>query len=132
MKYRLLLLMFTLQAAVGLAQDVKNGLLGDWWLLPEYSLPARANNTPGNQPKAPASVFTDIDSRSIPLVLKGEEPTQRLTGILPQNQLPVASFTVECWLVNHVNQLVGMLAAVRPKYTGGEPQWLLGVFCRRR
>jgi acid phosphatase type 7 len=130
MKCCLILLMFTLQAAVGLAQDIKTGLLGDWWLWPEYTLPARANNTPGNQPKAPASVFADVDSRSIPLVLKGEEPTQRLTGILPQNQLPSSSFTVECWLVNHVNQAVGMLAAVKPKYTGAEPQWLLGVYER--
>lgn len=130
MKKLLIAFFCMLQLLSAKAQDVNSGLLGDWWLWPEYALPVRAHNTPGNPPKAPASVFAPVDSRSIPLVLKGEEPTQRLTGILPQDRLPAGPFTVECWLVNHVNQPVGMLAAAKPRYTGGEPQWLLGVYGR--
>jgi Icc-related predicted phosphoesterase len=102
--------------------------VGEWWFWPKYTLGQKAANYPGPRIDAPVSKSDLIKAESIPLLFHGEEPTERVMDFLPSAQLPKGNFTVELWLVNHVNQPIGVLATLKSKSTNEEPAWLLGAY----
>lgn len=99
----------------------------EWWFWPKYTLGQKAENYPGNRLESPQPISATIKSESIPFLFHGEEPTERVSDFLPADKLPTNKFSVEMWLVNHVNQPVGALVTVKNKFTANEPAWLLGI-----
>lgn len=102
----------------------------EWWFWPDYTLGQKAQNFPGNRIEAPLSAVTNVRLETVPLVFHGEEPTGRIEDFLDRSKLPQGNFSVELWLVNHVNKPVGALVASRSERQGEEPDWLLGMYER--
>lgn len=102
--------------------------VGEWWFWPKYTLGQKAENYPGPRMDAPVSKSELITTESVPLLFHGEEPTERVINFIESIRLPKQSFTVEMWLVNHVNQPVGVLTTLKSKISNEEPSWLLGVY----
>lgn len=102
----------------------------EFWFWPKYTLGQKAANYPGPRIDAPVSRFNVIQSESVPLIFHGEEPTERVVDFIEPTQLPSNQFSVEMWLVNHVNQPVGVLVAEKSKATSEEPSWLVGIYGR--
>ena len=103
----------------------------EWWFWPKYTLGQRAENYPGNQIPAPVSKVGEIATLSAPLLFFGEEPTERLINFSEPSKLSDNAFTVELWIVNHVNQKVGGLVTLKHKDGVGEPEWLLGMYGKK-
>ena len=116
---------FLLSLNVSFAQSQK---IDEWWFWPDYTLDGKAKNYPGPKIESPLSVSKTVDIKSIPLVFHGEDPTARVTGFLSPEKLPKGPFTVEMWLVNHVNQPIGALVTEKSKFSTSEPSWLLGCY----
>lgn len=106
------------------------GQVGEWWFWPKYMLGQKASNYPGNRIDAPQTVYEAIGSETTPILFYGQEPTERISGFIEVSRLPPAEFSAELWIVNHVNQPVGVLATLKEKYSTGEPSWLLGIYDR--
>ncbi len=102
----------------------------EWWFWPEYTLGQKAKNYPGNRLDDPASRKNLVSEATTPILFIGEEPTERIEDFIDSKQLPQGAFSVEFWLLNHVNQPVGALAALRNKGRYEEPDWLLGMHGR--
>jgi len=100
----------------------------EFWFWPTYTLGQRAANHPGPKTESPLSHKNIIDAESTPLIFHGEEPTERVVNFTDVSKLPQQNFTVELWLVNHVNQPIGVLATKKPKQGTAEPEWLIGVY----
>ncbi|PZR39890.1 MAG: hypothetical protein DI538_05735 [Azospira oryzae] len=102
----------------------------EFWFWPKYTLGQKAENYPGPRMEAPVSQFNVIQSESVPLIFHGEEPTERVIDFVKSSQLPKNPFSIEMWLVNHVNQPVGVMATLKNRISGEEPAWLVGVYGR--
>lgn len=102
----------------------------EWWFWPDYTLGQKANNYPGNRLPYPKSKDEIVKAGTVPLIFMGEEPTERVEDFLPTDQLPKDAFSVEMWLLNHVNQPVGSVVTVKSRYTAEEPLWLVGAYNR--
>lgn len=102
----------------------------EWWFWPEYSLEQKAKNYPGNRINYPASRMDVVSLETTPLLFMGEDPTERIVDFSATDQLPTEAFSVEFWLLNHVNQPVGALVTLRSKSKAVEPNWLLGMHGR--
>lgn len=100
----------------------------EWWFWPRYTLGQKADNYPGNRIDLPSSKPTIIGNASLPLIFFNEDPTERITDFYKAEDVPFKQFSVECWLVNHVNQKIGSLVAFKSKYAQTEPVWLLGMY----
>ena len=101
--------------------------VAEWWFWPEYDLGRRAAQHPGPRIAAPRSGSGVLRTESVPFLFHGEEPSERITDFLPASRLPSNHFSIEMWMLNHVNQPVGALAADKSKFGRGEPAWLLGM-----
>lgn len=101
-------------------------LAGEWFFWPRYTLPLRADNYPGPRLPYPATIHRDLEIESRPLVYRGEQPTERVSRLLADGELPRGPFTVELWLVNHVNQPVGALVTARLETDERSPAWAVG------
>lgn len=102
----------------------------EWWFWPAYTLGQKAKNYPGNRVAEPSSRMDAVRHETTPLIFMGEEPTERIEDFTDSKLLPAEAFSVEFWLLNHVNQPVGALAALRSKSKTDEPNWLLGIYGR--
>jgi acid phosphatase type 7 len=131
MAQKILAALFVMFAS-GLAQPAAGqnppGLVGDWTFQPNYTLPAKAANYPGAKLERPAPKYDKVASPGYPFIFYGEEPTDRISTLLAPSQLPNGAFSVELWLVDHVNQPVGVLVARKSKVLDEPPAWLLGYF----
>ncbi len=107
-------------------EDVSPQPAGRWLFWPEYTLPQRAANHPGPRPPYPRTAFATIDAETAPLLFHGEAPTERVARLLAPDQLPTRAFSVELWLIEHVNQPVGALATVKGRTVNDLPAWVLG------
>lgn len=105
--------------------------VGRWLFWPEYNLPQQAANYPGPRPAYPTTDFAPIDAETHPLLFLGERPSERVARLLPPEQLPSQAFSVELWLVDHVNQPVGALATVKGRTINDAPAWVLGYYHRQ-
>ncbi len=125
MRYLLTLFLFS-----SLTMQAQSSLQGEWWFWPDYTLPGKAGNYPGPRILPPEVSPPPVGQKTLPLVFHGEEPAHRMTDFTTVADLPHDAFTIEMWLVNHVNQPIGALTALKSKYTPSEPAWLLGVYGR--
>lgn len=102
----------------------------EWWFWPDYTLGQKAKNYPGNRIPYPTSKEEVMKPATVPLTFMGEDPTERIEDLVPATELPNSHFTVEMWLLNHVNQPVGSVVTLRSRYSAAEPIWLLGAYNR--
>lgn len=105
-----------------------NGLVGVWWFWPNYVLDNKAENYPGPRILPPQTPKPPLMHASDPLIFYGEEPTNRVLNFIDVQKLPKGPFTIDMWVVNHVNRPVGLLATVKRKNGPDEPSWLLGYY----
>ena len=110
------------------AQVPKEQLVGQWHFAPQYRLPGNAANVPGPFSKPPETPLKKVDTQSYPFIFHGEEPTERITNFVSADSLPRDAFSVEMWLLDHVNQPVGVLATLKGRNINSEPDWLLGYY----
>ena len=103
-------------------------LVGDWIYHPNYTLNRNAENYPGNKIDPPKSKFEIIKTLGEPIYLYEQLPTQRLNNFLDNQKIPRNSFSVEFWLLNHVNLPVGTMMCLRNPKSKNEIPWLLGYY----
>jgi hypothetical protein len=110
------------------AQAPGDRLVGDWTFHPNYTLARHAANYPGEKIEAPKSRFQRFKTRGAPIYFYEQQPTERITDFIAPDRLPTESFSIELWLLNHVNMPVGTLMALRGKSEPEEAAWLLGYY----
>ena len=110
------------------SQETKEKVVGDWVFHPNYTLSRNAKNYPGNKIEPPKSRFQRFKTLGEPIVFYGQTPTERITDFLGPSAIPQRDFSVELWLLNHVNMPVGSLITVRGKSANDQPAWLLGHY----
>ncbi|WPP50012.1 metallophosphoesterase [Catalinimonas niigatensis] len=111
-----------------LAQAVDDQLVGEWHFTPQYTLPANAENIPGPFIPLPTTAYKAVDTQAYPFIFHGEEPSERIINFIPADSLPQQAFTLELWLLDHVNQPVGALITLKGREINTEPDWLLGYY----
>lgn len=121
-------LLITYLLFFGFSASTQPKPVGEWYLWPDYTLPGNAKNYPGQRLPQPASAFQKIASSSTPIVFFAEEPTARVISFLEHTKLPQGDFTLEMWLLVHVNQPVGVLLTYKDKFLREEPDWLMGYY----
>lgn len=114
--------------ALGISQTKAQQVVGDWTFHPNYTLHRNAKNYPGNRIDMPQSRFEIFKTLGEPLYFYNQRPTKRLTNFIDNTALPKTGFTVELWLLNHVNLPVGTLICVRDPEQPSKTPWLLGYF----
>ncbi len=118
----LLLLFFVCASTNGQTQ------LGDWTFHPNYTLNRNAANYPGNKIEMPESRFQRFKMMGDPILFYGQKPTERRSDFLEPEQFPTEAFSVEMWLLNHVNLPIGVLFSLKGKNASDEPALLLGYY----
>lgn len=102
--------------------------IAEYYIWPDYTLPGNATNYPGQRLAQPESKLNKVSSGSIPIVFFSEEPTERITNFIDNTKIPKGDFSVELWLLNHVNRPVGTLLTFKDKFLREEPDWLVGYY----
>ncbi|MEO1452084.1 MAG: LamG-like jellyroll fold domain-containing protein, partial [Bacteroidota bacterium] len=108
-----------------MAQEVPEPV-ADWVFHPNYMLPRNAANYPGERIDAPESEFARMRLMGPPIWLYGHAPTERKTDLMHGKEIPRNAFSVEGWILNHVNQPVGSMIAARGRSLEEPVSWLLG------
>ncbi|RJE72768.1 metallophosphoesterase [Reichenbachiella sp. MSK19-1] len=109
------------------AQDA----LSEWWFWPDYTLDRHANNPIGPRLESPKSPVAPLKYKTYPFEFFGQDPTERVEGFFPSERVPTEAFSVEFWLLYHVNQEVGIMTTYRYQHEEQDPLWLLGVYGRQ-
>ena len=122
------LILFVLLMATGFTAHAQPKPIAEYYLWPDYTLPGNAKNHPGPKLTQPQSAFEKVATGTTPIVFFSEEPTERLVDFVENTKLPKGDFTVEMWLLVHVNQPVGALLTFKDKFLREEPDWLLGYY----
>ena len=105
-------------------------LIADWTIHPNYTLERNAANYPGNLIEPPQSRFARFKTLGEPILFYGQKATDRIGDILDPVKLPTNAFSVDLWLVNHVNLPIGGLLAAKSKNSATDPNWLIGYYGR--
>lgn len=105
-------------------------VIAEWSFHPNYQLQGNAANQPGPRLANPKSVYGEFAGQTYPLIFKDQSPTERITNFLSADRLPNGPFSVEMWMVNHVNQPIGALITAKTKDVMESPSWLLGYYGR--
>lgn len=105
--------------------------LGQWFFWPDYTLERAARPGLGTPWESPRTPFGRVDAETAPLLFLGERPTERVSRLLGEQPLPAQAFSVELWLVDHVNQPVGALVTAKGRTAEDEPGWVLGYRSRQ-
>ncbi len=124
----LLAVLLTVSYISTIAQESDRSLIGDWTFHPNYTLARNAGNYPGEKIAPPKSRFQRFKTRGAPIIFYEQQPTERITDILATEDLPKGSFSVELWLLNHVNLPVGTMMTLRGKTEPEAAAWLLGFY----
>lgn len=102
------------------------GLIAAWNFAPVYSLPLSATNVPGfNGLPAPAEPPLLLPGRSSAPVLRAMWCTEQHERLLSRDELPAGPFTVEMWVLDHVNQAVGAVLGALSGDPNQLPAWHL-------
>lgn len=122
--------LFTLLFAFGLASKVYNQseIIANWTFHPNYTLPRNAANYPGNKVDAPLGRFERFKRLGGPVTYHAQPATERISNLLSNQKLPTEAFSVELFVLNHVNQPVGALLTVSEGMQEENPAWYLGCF----
>lgn len=109
------------------ASQTDSTLLFDHWFWPGESLPGEASTS-----LLPLTQLPENDERLFeidlaPILFQGLTPTERASHILSAPQIPQETFTLECWILDHVNQPVGIVAGLRSSSHNSEG-WRLAYY----
>ena len=118
----LLALMLGLFVHQAFAQQV----IGDWVFVPEYRLPGRAGASGGPRLDHPVGEPPVVEMETAAVRYHGELPTQRIRHLLHPDSIPQNAFSIEAWMLHHVNQPVGILVAAKGQLPGDPVPWCLG------
>lgn len=110
------------------SQKAMPHLIGDWTFHPNYTLARHAQNYPGHKIEPPKSRFQRFKTLGEPILFYEQQPSERITDFLEPARIPKKAFTIEFWLLNHVNLPVGALMTARSKANPDQPVWLLGHY----
>ena len=99
--------------------------LFQWELQPNYQLGQKAANYPGPRKPLPSAHFDHYEVIPSPIAFHSQLPTQRIQNATNNQPLPQGAFSVEMWLLSHVNQPVGALGASRSE---DKIDWLVGYY----
>ncbi|MDN5199853.1 metallophosphoesterase [Fulvivirgaceae bacterium BMA10] len=110
------------------SQGIGEDIVGDWTFHPNYTLARDAQNYPGQKIEPPKSRFERFKTLGEPLIFYEQSPTERITDFVESSKIPQSKFTIELWLLNHVNLPVGALITDKGKSTLHNPAWLLGYY----
>ena len=99
----------------------------EWWFWPDYTLEGNAKNEIGPRLLPPISPVHPVTGTTYPLLFFGQEPNERLVDFYPSDSVTTKAFSVEMWILYHVNQEVGVVSTYRPKHLEKDPVWLLGL-----
>lgn len=125
----LILCFLFVSTAMGQGRD--KDVVGDWWLWPDYTLGENAKNAKQHQLAYPAASPPPIAKETVPYTLFGANPTGSIATILPvttNRTNPDQAFTVELWLLEHVNQPVGAAVLMHHDTQPSGVSWLLGYY----
>ena len=123
-------LLVTLSASSAWSSDDPGPIaepVGAWDFQPDYSLPRNARKS------APRNANPEREHR----VLRGETVEQRFLGaqqtgrygdLLVSEEVPADDFTVELWLLDHVNTDIGAMAGVFSGPGKRDNHWALGYY----
>lgn len=111
---------------VAIAQNGE--IVRTWVFNPNYTLSGNAKNYPGNKIPAPKSRFETFATIGSPIIFHDEQPTERIHNLIKSDSLPKTAFTVDMWILDHVNQATGVLIAERSKTDNSKSNWLLGYY----
>ncbi|MEO0900232.1 MAG: metallophosphoesterase [Bacteroidota bacterium] len=100
-------------------------LVADWTFHPNYTLYRNAANYPGNKIDPPKSRFEIFKTVGDPIHYFQQKPTDRLINFMESEEIPDGPFSVELWLINHVNLPVGAMICARNQKN---IPWLMGYF----
>lgn len=115
-------------STAGYSQETGRTIIGDWTFHPNYTLARNAANYPGEKIEPPKGRFQRFKTQGAPILFYEQHPTERITNFVETETLPTGPFSVEMWLLNHVNLPVGALISVRGKSEPEEAAWLLGNY----
>lgn len=127
-QFSFILFLLTIIPGLSGAQSSANQIIGDWTFHPNYTLYRNAENYPGNKIVPPKSRFQRFKTLGDPIIFYEQNPTERLTDFLAPSKLPASTFTIELWLLNHVNLPIGAMISARGKQLVNAPSWLLGYY----
>ena len=100
--------------------------IAEWTFVPAYVLPGNGAQTLGPRPAPPQSPRDAIAYDPAPVSFYGYKATDRVTRLIDRPMLPEGAFTVEMWVVDHVNQPVGALLAAKGYGPGDDVAWAVG------
>ncbi len=90
-------------------QETDEHILALWILHPKYTLPGQAHNYPGDGPDSGIDRLRRFKEAGPAVIYYGERPTERITELPWNREVPLDSFSIEMWFLNHVNHPVGAL-----------------------
>ncbi len=102
-------------------------LIKEWTFWPDYTLEGTAKNYSGNRPDHPANPRYFLQQLPQAHTLMGNEPTEHFWELLKGEQLPAGPFTVEAWMLYHVNTPIGLSIN---QTSGDDIDWSVGYFDR--
>ena len=100
----------------------------EWIFHPDYQLPGNAANHPGPRNPLPTAQLAPVTTLAPPLLLHGQKPTERIPHLLHARDWPKGNFSVEMWLVNHVNQPIGIALSMRDDDRNSPFDWMLSYY----
>ena len=103
-------------------------LIADWVFVPDYQLPGKAGNSDWPRISQPVGDHPLVEMETAAIQFHGQAPTQRIRNLLPAESIPRQSFSVEAWMLHHVNQPVGILVSAKGKLPGASVPWCLGFY----
>ena len=95
---------------------------------PDYQLAEKAANYPGPRKNTPTSDLGIYGAVPHPIKLFNQEPTERIINFLDLEKVPSGPFSIEMWMINHVNQPIGASVALRSKDIEKPHNWMLGYY----
>lgn len=101
--------------------------LAEWVFWPDYTLSGSAKNYAGNRPEHPRNPAYFLEQIPDAFALMGHEPTEHFWELLKGDQLPTGPFSVEAWMLYHVNQPIGVSIN---QVTHEAIDWSMGYFDR--
>ena len=128
MKIHLVLVIFVF--AVGWIPRVLANPLGEWIFYPKYTLPGKASHFPGPYVgyETPQASLFQRDRDSPEKQLFGLQQTDEKRNLIDSAQLPEGPFTVEAWILDHVNRPVAASISALAHVTN--EGWILGYGSR--
>ena len=106
-----------------------DGLIAEWFFQPNYSLPGNAAVSPPQRANPEAARIV-LQGEPVAQRFLGAEETGRYGNLLTGTDIPADAFTVELWLLEHVNTDVGALAGVFSGPGKRKSHWALGFLGR--